>query len=80
MEEKLELAIEEADVILFVVDGKSGVTSGDHDVADLVRRSGKPVVLAVNKAESEARRELALEFYELGLGEMDIKKIKILSA
>ncbi|RIK46459.1 MAG: ribosome biogenesis GTPase Der [Chloroflexi bacterium] len=64
-----EIAIAEADVILFVVDGKEGVTSSDHDVAELVRRSGKPVVLGVNKAENEARREAAVEFYELGIGE-----------
>ena len=64
-----ELAIEEADVILFVVDGKAGAGSGDLEVADLIRRSGKPVVLAVNKAESEARREAAVDFYELGLGD-----------
>jgi GTPase len=63
------LAIEEADVILFLVDGKAGVSTADHDVADVIRASGKPVVLGVNKAESESRRENAVEFYELGLGE-----------
>jgi GTPase len=63
------IAIEEADVILFVVDGRAGVSAADHDVAEIVRASGKPVVLGVNKAESEERRENAVEFYELGLGE-----------
>jgi GTP-binding protein len=64
-----ELAIEEADVIVLVVDGKSGLSAADFDVAEAVRRSGKPVVLAVSKAESQARRDMAVEFYELGLGE-----------
>lgn len=62
-------AIEEADVILFLVDGASGVSAADHDVAELIRRSEKPVVLAVNKTENESRRANAVEFYELGIGE-----------
>lgn len=62
-------AIAEADVIVFVVDGKGGLTSGDHEVADLLRRADKPTILAVNKADSASRRESAVEFYELGLGE-----------
>ena len=64
-----QLAVDEADVLLFLVDGMSGVTAADHEVAELVRRSGKPTVLAVNKTESDARRDNAIEFYELGLGE-----------
>ncbi|MGH9174334.1 MAG: ribosome biogenesis GTPase Der, partial [Vicinamibacterales bacterium] len=64
-----QLAIEEADVILFLVDGKTGVSAADHDVAEVLRESGKPVVLGVNKAESQERRDNAIEFYELGLGE-----------
>lgn len=62
-------ALEEADVILLVVDGATGLTAADHDVAEIVRRSEKPVILAVNKTESESRRESAVEFYELGLGD-----------
>lgn len=62
-------AIEEADVILFLVDGATGVSTADHDVAELLRRSEKPVVLGVNKTESERRRDNAVEFYELGIGE-----------
>lgn len=62
-------AIEEADVILFLVDGAAGVSAADHDVAELIRRSEKPVVLGVNKTESESRRANAVEFYELGIGE-----------
>jgi len=64
-----QLAIEEADVILFLVDGRAGLTAADHEVANIIRESGKPVVLGVNKAESEERRENAIEFWELGLGE-----------
>ncbi len=64
-----EIALEEADLLVFVVDGMHGVTAADHDVADLVRRAEKPVVLGVNKAESELRRESAVEFYELGIGD-----------
>ncbi len=62
-------AIDEADVIVFVVDGKSGPTSGDYEVGDLLRRADKPTILAANKAESQERREAAVEFYNLGLGE-----------
>src|SRR5579884_2447671 len=64
-----QLAIEEADVIVFLVDAKSGITEADSEVADLLRRSNKPVVLGANKAESPARRQEAVEFYALGLGE-----------
>lgn len=64
-----ELALDEADLLIFVVDGESGVTTGDLEVADLVRRSRKPVVLAVNKTEAKIRYENAVEFYELGLGD-----------
>lgn len=63
------LALEEADAIVFVVDGDTGITAGDHEVADLIRRAEKPVLLAVNKAESRARQDNAVEFYELGLGD-----------
>ena len=63
------VAIEEADVVLFLVDGKGGLTAADLDVAGVVRESGKPAVLGVNKTETESRREAAWEFFELGLGE-----------
>lgn len=62
-------AINEADVILFMVDTKHGLSAADHDVADILRRADKPLILVANKADSAARREAALEFYELGLGE-----------
>jgi GTP-binding protein len=66
---QVEVAIEEAQVILFVVDAKEGLTAADLDVADVLRRTAKPVLLLANKAESGSRREAAVQFYELGLGE-----------
>src|SRR5437588_3104036 len=64
-----QLAIEEADVIVFMVDARSGITGTDEEVADLLRRTDKPVILAANKADNAARRMDAVEFYTLGLGE-----------
>ena len=63
------LAIEEADVIVFMVDARSGITSADEDVAHLLRRTKKPVILAANKADNASRRLDAVEFYSLGMGE-----------
>ena len=63
-----QLAIETADVILFFTDGREGLTSSDYDVAELLRRSGKPVVLVVNKIDEYSQDKL-FEFYSLGLGE-----------
>lgn len=72
-----QLAIEEADVIVFMVDARSGITSADEEVADLLRRTQKPVLLAANKADNAARRLDAVEFYALGLGEpIDISSIQ----
>ncbi len=62
-------ALEEADLLLLLVDGEAGVTAGDFEVADLVRRSKLPVLVVVNKAESQRRQDAAVDFYELGLGE-----------
>lgn len=67
--EQARTAIDEADVIVFMVDTKMGLTAGDHEVADLLRRTDKPTILVANKADSSSRRELAYDFYELGLGE-----------
>ncbi|HEY6407434.1 MAG TPA: ribosome biogenesis GTPase Der, partial [Ktedonobacteraceae bacterium] len=64
-----ELAIVEADVIVFMVDARTGITAADEDVAALLRRSEKPVILTANKADNTARRQDAVEFYRLGLGE-----------
>jgi GTP-binding protein len=63
------LAIEEADVIVLMVDARSGITAADEDVAQLLRRTKKPVILAANKADNANRRLDAVEFYSLGLGE-----------
>ena len=64
-----EAAIEEADAVLFVVDAASGMIGVDQDVAELLRKSGKPVILIANKAESERRALAATEFYALGLSD-----------
>ena len=64
-----EMAIEEADVIVFMVDGKAGVTPADEEVAELLFRARKPVVLAVNKVDNPGRQVDAYEFYSLGFGE-----------
>ncbi len=65
-----EVAIEEADLILFLTDANTGLTGADQEVADLLRRSEKPVLLIANKADNEYRDQQALEFYELGIGEV----------
>jgi GTP-binding protein len=67
--DQVQLAIDEADVIVFLVDARSGITTADEEVAQMLRRVSKPVVLAANKADSAARRLDAVEFYSLGLGE-----------
>src|SRR5438093_870830 len=64
--EQAELAMEEADAILFVTDVAEGLSPVDHDLADLLRRSRKPVIVAVNKADNPKREQSAPEFYELG--------------
>lgn len=64
-----ELAIEEADTIIFIVDGQSGLTSVDKEIALFLYRSRKPVVLAVNKLDNYKMQENIFEFYELNLGE-----------
>lgn len=64
-----QLAIEEADVIVFIVDARSGITAADEEVAEVLRMTKKPVVLGANKADTAATRLDAVEFYTLGLGE-----------
>jgi GTP-binding protein len=66
---QVELAIDEADVIIFVVDVEEGITPMDDTVAKLLRKVKKPVLLAVNKVDNSMREKDALEFYNLGLGE-----------
>ncbi|GAC1465671.1 MAG: ribosome biogenesis GTPase Der [Chloroflexota bacterium] len=67
--EQAQLAIDEADVIVFMVDLKSGVTPVDMEIADMLRRTSKPVVLAVNKSDNVRQETQALEFHALGLGD-----------
>ncbi|MFN5378077.1 MAG: ribosome biogenesis GTPase Der, partial [Ignavibacteria bacterium] len=67
--EQAMLAIEEADVIVFAVDGRDGVTPVDTDIAKILRSSSKPVVLVVNKCDNAKADLNAAEFYSLGLGE-----------
>jgi len=67
--DQVQLAIDEADVIVFLVDASTGITAADEEIADLLRRTQKPVILTANKADNEKRRQDAVEFYTLGLGE-----------
>jgi len=66
---QVELAIEEADVILFVVDVEEGITPMDEEVAKLLRKVTKPILIAVNKVDNAMRQKDAFEFYNLGLGD-----------
>jgi GTP-binding protein len=66
---QVELAIDEADVILFIVDVEEGITPMDEEVAKLLRKVTKPVLLGVNKVDNAMREKDAIEFYNLGLGE-----------
>jgi GTP-binding protein len=67
--EQAELAIAEADVIIFLVDAVEGLTTADAEVAEALRQTYKPVILAANKADNQARAQNAVEFYALNLGE-----------
>ena len=69
MRRQAEIAIETCDVILFFVDGKTGMTADDEDVADMLRRSGKPVMLVVNKIDNVRQMDNIYEFYNLGMGD-----------
>ncbi len=68
--EQVHLAIEESDVILFVVDVETGVIDLDRSVANILRQQDKPVLIVANKADNEERRLNATEFYELGFEEL----------
>ena len=69
MRRQAELAIETADVIVFLVDGREGMTAADEEVATMLRKSNKPVVLAVNKLDAPKFNDAIYEFYALGLGD-----------
>ncbi len=68
IKKQAEVAIETAQVILFFVDGREGLTSSDYDVSDMLRRSKKPVILVINKIDDYSEDKV-FEFYSLGLGE-----------
>ncbi|WP_121605087.1 ribosome biogenesis GTPase Der [Virgibacillus sp. Bac332] len=67
--QQAEIAIDEADVIIFLVNGREGITGADEEVAKLLYKSNKPVVLAVNKIDNPEMRESIYEYYSLGFGE-----------
>ncbi|MGQ9501077.1 MAG: ribosome biogenesis GTPase Der [Anaerolineae bacterium] len=69
MRRQAYVAIDEADVVVFLVDAEAGITSDDQEIANVLRRSRKPVLLVANKADSARRSADAVEFYALGLGE-----------
>ncbi len=68
MRAQAQLAIETADVILFLVDGREGITAADEEVAHMLRKSRKPIVLAVNKVDAPKFEDSAYDFYALGIG------------
>ena len=67
---QVEIAIEESDVVLFMVEASTGITDYDAEIADVLRRSRKPVILCVNKVDTGAKLFDTYEFYSLGLGEV----------
>ena len=69
MRRQAQIAIETADVIVFIVDGKEGMTGADAEVAQMLRKSKKPVVLVVNKVDSLKDENNAFEFFNLGIGD-----------
>ncbi|MFC4022930.1 ribosome biogenesis GTPase Der [Oceanobacillus longus] len=69
MRQQAEVAIDEADVIIFILNGKEGITGADEEVAKLLFKSNKPIVLAINKMDNPEMREMIYEYYSLGFGE-----------
>lgn len=72
MRKQAQLAIDEADLILFLVDGRHGRSPSDEQIAQLLRNVGKPVMLVINKTEGEQREIAAADFYSLGMGEPEV--------
>lgn len=66
---QVEIAIEESDVVVFVVDGKEGLTANDKEVSSMLFRSGKRVIVAINKVDSKQANQYLYDFYELGFSE-----------
>ena len=80
MRRQAEIAIETCDVILFFVDGKTGMTSDDEDVADMLRKTKKPTLLIVNKIDNVKAMDNVYEFYNLGLGDpIGISSVNLLN-
>jgi GTP-binding protein len=69
MKTQAQVAIQESDLVLFVVDGRVGLLADDLEIADILRRSSKPVILVVNKIEKYEDKSVMTDFYALGLGE-----------
>ena len=69
MAKQTKQAVAEADVVIFIVDGRQGITPHDKAITDYLRKSGRPVILAVNKAEGMKYTAVVADFYELGLGD-----------
>ena len=69
MRQQAQIAIREADVIVFIVDGRTGLTDGDVEIARILRAAKKPVILGVNKIDSPKQELDVYEFYNLGLGD-----------
>ena len=69
MKAQAQIAIDEADIIVFVVDGREGLTTADEEVANILRSSKKPIIIAVNKVDSTKLEMNVYEFYNMGLGE-----------
>ncbi|MBQ9688478.1 50S ribosome-binding GTPase, partial [bacterium] len=67
--DQVKIACDEADKIIFLVDGRAGVQSADEDIANLLRRTKKPVYLAVNKIDSHTQNDLINDFYSLAIGD-----------
>lgn len=72
MRKQADLAIEESDMVFFLVDGRAGLVADDHAIAKQLRSLGKPCILVVNKGEGELKEIVAAEFYALGLGEPQV--------
>jgi len=70
IKEQVEMAIEDADKVIFVLDAKEGVTPLDEEMAKILRKKGKKVIVTVNKIDTPKHEALAMEFYKLGLGQI----------
>jgi len=70
MREQTTLAIEEADVIIFLMDGREGLTPSDIEIAKILRKAQKPVIYTINKIDGERHEDLAYEFYRLGIDQL----------